>query len=283
MKTKSVKVSQKNWDGILYPVENRKDKVMIVMSGSDGGLEHAGKLSHFLQDNGIPALALGFFKTKHTSKVLDRIPLEIIGSAIDWLKKEGYRRIGIEGVSKGSEYALAAAIAYPELSCVIVKTPGWFYSEGLKNGAPLGTSCWSYQGKELAFTPYKVRKANMLKMLWKHKEFNLLDMNVGKDIEEKSIIPVEQVKAPILILSVAMDTVWPSKESGEKLVSRLEEHRFQYPYKHVCYGHMSHMMMEYCGSEIKYFVKSEKQYPEECAKERIAMGRECVNWIENVW
>lgn len=46
---------------------------------------------------------------------------------------------------------------------------------------------------------------------------------------------------------------------------------------------MSHMMMEYCGSEIKYFVKSEKQYPEECAKERKAMGKECVAWIENVW
>lgn len=51
-----IKVNQENWDGILYPVENRKDKVMIVMSGSDGGLEHAGKLSRFLQDNGIPAL-----------------------------------------------------------------------------------------------------------------------------------------------------------------------------------------------------------------------------------
>lgn len=278
-----IKVNQENWDGILYPVENRKDKVMIVMSGSDGGLEHAGKLSRFLQDNGIPALALGYFKTKHTSKVLDRIPLEIIGSAMDWLKKNGYQKIGIEGVSKGAEYALAAAIAYPELSCVIVKTPSWFYSEGLRSGAPSGTSCWSFQGKELAFTPYKVRKVNMLKMLWEHKEYHVLDMNMGKTVAEESIIPVEQVKAPILILSVAMDTVWPSKESGEKLISRLTEKQFQYPYKHVCYEHMSHMMMEYCGSEIKYFVKSEKQYPEECAKERKDMGKECVDWIENVW
>lgn len=111
----------------------------------------------------------------------------------------------------------------------------------------------------------------------------MIDMNMGKTVAEESIIPVEQVKAPILILSVAMDTVWPSKESGEKLISRLTENQFQYPYKHVCYEHMSHMMMEYCGSEIKYFVKSEKQYPEECAKERKDMGKECVDWIENVW
>lgn len=36
-----IKVNQENWDGILYPIENRKDKVMIVMSRSDGGLEHS--------------------------------------------------------------------------------------------------------------------------------------------------------------------------------------------------------------------------------------------------
>ena len=55
-------------DGVLYPVVGRKDKVMIVLSGSEGGLEHAGKLAKYLQDNGIPALALGYFKTKHSVK-----------------------------------------------------------------------------------------------------------------------------------------------------------------------------------------------------------------------
>lgn len=64
---------------------------------------------------------------------------------------------------------------------------------------------------------------------------------------------VEKVHAPILILSVERDTIWPSGESAE---------------------HMSHMMIEYCGSQIKYFIKSERKYPEKCAEERKEMGKE---------
>lgn len=62
--TEIIKKTLHKADGVLYPVAGRKDKVFIVLSGSEGGLEHAGKLAKHLQDNGIPALALGYFKTK---------------------------------------------------------------------------------------------------------------------------------------------------------------------------------------------------------------------------
>lgn len=146
-----------------------------------------------------------------------------------------------------------------------------------------GTSCWSYQGGELPFTPYKTRQFHMFQMLWKTREFNILEVNTGKKVTEASAIPVEKIHAPILIFSLEKDTLWPSKESGEKLVQRLQEHGFAYPYKHICYEHMGHMMLEHCGSEIKYFIKSERQYPEACAKERQEMVRACVDWIENRW
>ena len=100
------------WDGILYPAGNGKEKIMIVFSGSEGGLEHAGKCCRYLQDNGIDSFALGYYKTKHASKKLDRIPVEIFDEVIKNLKGMGYRRIGVEGVSKGAELALAAAIRY---------------------------------------------------------------------------------------------------------------------------------------------------------------------------
>ena len=128
---KKYEVHEKSWDGILYPVFKEKSKIVITVSGSEGGLEHAGKLARFLQDNGIPALAFGLFKTKHSQRNLARIPLERIYSVIVWLRKNGYHNIAAEGVSKGAEYVLAAAIEFSELSCVIIKTPSWFYSEGL--------------------------------------------------------------------------------------------------------------------------------------------------------
>lgn len=278
-----MKIEQKNWDGILFPVQGRKDKVMIVISGSDGGLEHAGKNAKFFSDNGIPALAFSLFKTKHSPKELSLIPLEQLQSAVAYLRDRGYEKIGVQGVSKGAEYVLAAAIASPDISFVNVRTPSWFYSEGLCKQQPSGSSCWSYQGKELPYTPYKTRKYNLVKELWKYKEFNILAFNTGKTVKPKSIIPVEKIHAPILIQTLQNDTIWPSQESGEKLVERLKENGFSYPYKLTCYEHMSHMMMEYCGSAVQLFFKSEKQYPQECAAEREQMGAETLEWAENIW
>ncbi len=281
--SETIKVILHKADGVLYPVAGRKDKVMIVLSGSEGGLEHAGKLAKYLQDNGIPALALGYFKTKHSVKNLNKIELENIKAAIDWLAGLGYEKIGIEGCSKGAEYAAAAAIAFRELSCLILKIPSWFYSEGMNGTTPSGTSCWSYKGEEIPYTPYKTRKLPVMKEMMKNKEYNILSINTGKKINSASIIPIEKIKAPILMFSTEVDTIWPSKESCEKLEERLNRNQFPYPHKHICFKHMSHMMLENCGKAIKWFIKSERQYPEECARERVIMGQECVDWIEKVW
>ena len=127
------------------------------------------------------------------------------------------------------------------------------------------------------------RKFDMLKMMWKAKEYNILEVNTGKIVLPESIIPIEGIKAPILMFSTSADTIWPSKESCEKLVDRLSKNGFSYPYRHICFEHMSHMMMEYCGSQIKWLIKSEKRYPEECARERKEMGHICLDWIKNTW
>ncbi len=270
-------------DGVLYPVAGRKDKVVITLSGSEGGLEHAEKLAKYMQNHGIPALALGYFKTKHSAKTLNKIELENIKAAINLLTNLGYEKIGIEGCSKGAEYAAAAAIAFHELSCIILKTPSWFYSEGMNGTIPSRTSCWSYKGIEIPYTPYKTRKLPAIKEIIKNKEYNILAINTGKKVNPASIIPIEKIEAPILMFSTEVDTIWPSKESCEKMEERLNSHQFSYPHKHICFNHMSHMMLENCGPEIKWFIKSEKQFPEECARERVMMGQECIIWIEKVW
>lgn len=54
-------------------------------------------------------MAFSLFKTKHTGKVLNMVPVEKVGSAIRWLNEKGYQKIGMDGTSKGTEYTLAAA------------------------------------------------------------------------------------------------------------------------------------------------------------------------------
>lgn len=197
-KAKHYNVNGEDWDGVFYPSNEDKEKAVIVFSGSDGGLEHAGKHAHFLADNGIPALAFALFKTKHTGKSLDMVPIERVKKVINWLKERGYKKIAVDGTSKGAEYAFACALAYPELSCVIVKTPSWFYSEGLKGKEPTGDSCWSKNGKSIPFTPYKTRKINALKYIIKNKEYNILEINSGKKINPESIIPIQDLQVLFL-------------------------------------------------------------------------------------
>ena len=156
-KTITASVQKEGFEAILYPGNGRKDKVMIVMSGSNGGMTLTKQEAEFYHRNGIPSLALALFKTKQTPKELSRVAVEFVEKAAAWLKKLGYKQIGIDGTSKGSEMALIAASLFPELSCVIVRVPSHFVSEGLsgsgKNKAPSGTSCWSYRGEELPYTP----------------------------------------------------------------------------------------------------------------------------------
>jgi hypothetical protein len=81
---------------------------------------------------------------------------------------------------------------------------------------PSRTCCWSYQGKELPFTPYKTRKLPVMKEMMKHKEYNILAINTGKNVNPASIIPIKKIEAPILMFSTEVDTIWPSNENCEK-------------------------------------------------------------------
>lgn len=280
-------IAQNGFEGILFPADNRKDKVVIVVSGSNGGMRMTKDCAEFYSKNGIPALAVALFKTTETPKNLDRIPIEYISSAMAWLKEQGYEKIGIDGTSKESEIALLAASMFPDLSCVIARVPSHFVSEGLvehgKSKSPSGTSCWSYEGKEIPFAPYNAREFNVPKILLKEKQMYLLDINKGKTVTRETLIPIEKIKAPILFLSAVNDTVWPSYESCLYMENYLKEKEFSYPYKHIAFENLSHAMLTEINFIYRLAFKTERQNKEKCAEERIRLKNELLNWVNNVW
>ena len=282
-KTITTSVQMEGFEAILYPGNGRKDKVMIVMSGSNGGMKLTKQEAEFYHRNGIPSLALALFKTKQTPKELSRVPVEFVEKAIAWLIKQGYKQIGIDGTSKGSEMALIAASLFPELSCVIVRVPSHFVSEGLsgsgKNKAPSGTSCWSYRGRELPYAPYRSRTFNILQMFMREKEMHIITCNRDKDITPETLIPIENIKAPILMLSSKHDEVWPSYESAVYMEKKLTEIGFPYTHKHIAYEHMSHAVLTRLPWIYKMAFKSERRHPKECAKDRDALKNELLDWV----
>ena len=280
-------VSENGFEGILFPGDGRKDKVLIVMSGSDGGMTLSRQEAEFYHRNGIPALSLGLFKTKQTPKELSRVPVEYVEAAIQWLKQQGYQKIGIDGTSKGSEMALLAASMFPDLSCVIARVPSHFVSEGLsgsgKNKGPSGTSCWSYHGKELPYAPYRSRKFNILKMLMREKELHIITFNRDKDVTPETLIPIERIQGPVLLLSSMHDEVWPSFESASFMENRLAENGFPFPHKHVAYEHISHAMLTELPWIYKLAFKSERSHPKECEEDRKALRKELLDWVKQTW
>lgn len=144
-------VQENGFEGIFYPDNGNRQKAVIVVSGSNGGMKMTAEIAEFYHKNGVPALAVAMFGTKQTVKRLDRIPIEYIEAAIAWLKEQGYQKIGMDGTSKGSEMTLLCASMFSDISCVITRVPSHFVSERLvangKSKKPSGTSCWRYQGK----------------------------------------------------------------------------------------------------------------------------------------
>ncbi len=280
-------VQAEGFEAILYPGDGRRDKVLIVMSGSNGGMALTRQEAEFYHQNGIPALALALFRTKQTPKALSRVPVEYVERAIGWLKRQGYGRIGIDGTSKGSEMALLAASMFLELSCVIARVPSHFVSEGLsgggKNKSPSGTSCWSWRGVELPFASYRSRTFDIVKMFMREKEMHIITFNRNKDVTPETVIPIERIQAPILMLSSKHDEVWPSFESATLMDGKLTDIGFAWPHRHVAFEHMSHAALTKLPWIYRMAFKSERRHPRECAGDREALRKALLDWVNHTW
>ena len=280
-------VKDDRFEGILFPGNGSKNKALIVMTGSNGGMKITRQCAAFYNQNGIPALALALFGTKGTQPFLDRVPVEYIENAIEWLKKKGYKKIGIDGTSKGSEIALVAASMFSDISCVIVRVPSYFVSEGLigrkKDKRPSGTSCWSYRGKELPYAPYKSRTFDILRILREYRELHIISFNKDKDITPDSLIKIENIKAPILMFSSKNDTVWPSYDYAMYIENKLKKINYSYKYKHVAYKNMSHALLTKLPFIYKLAFKSERNNMAACANERENLKKELINWVHEEW
>lgn len=283
MKRLSRAVVDTNFDGRLYPVSERYDKVVIVLGGSEGGLYLAKKQARWLQAQGMPALAVGYFRTAHTDRTLSLVPLERIEAAITFLQKQGYRRIGVLGISKGAELALVAAAQFSFISCVIAKTPSWYVGEGLAGKAPSGVSSWCYRDVPLAYTPYRLRTFHAVQLILRAGEYHLLPLNTGKRVASASVIPVERIDGPVLVLSTRADTIWPSEVSGNQLTLRLTQSHHPYAFGHICYRHMGHFMLEKPSFIMRLLFRSERRWPQACAHERRQMAATVMDWLEHVW
>ncbi len=279
-------VTTEGFDGVFYPTRYKENAIVFV-SGSEGGIGTGKKMGAYYQALGFSTLALGLFHTEHTNKSLTQVPIEYMERAMEWLKKRGYRRIVVDGISKGSEYVLYASTVIQDITGVIARVPSYFISEGLAAKMPAGKSCWSYKGKELSYTPYKVRKISKIKTLLMEKQFSLISMNKDKIVTEESIIPVEKIRGPLLLMSTRADTIWPCDIYMKKLIRRLSENHFPYEVQYISFEYMSHLLLPMYHKKslvlIRMLFRSERLHPYECVQERKVMEKATLQFLKKTF
>ncbi|MGT2846073.1 acyl-CoA thioesterase/bile acid-CoA:amino acid N-acyltransferase family protein [Streptococcus massiliensis] len=215
----------------FYPENQTALPSIIVLSGSDGRIEKAQNIAQVLASHGFASLALAYFGFEGLAQHLERIPLEIIKDALSFLQAQSQlnsTRIGLYGRSKGAEFALLAATTFPDqISCLVLNSPTNISLEGIKGWKNSKTSSWTYDGQELPYTRFSWRY--FLKEKW-----------LGKSdlpINPASILPVERVEAPLLVIASTCDEIWPATQAAWKIKERASSKTLEIALYPNC-GHM---------------------------------------------
>lgn len=197
---------------------------VVVLGGSEGGLgTGAVREAKALQAEGYAVLQVCYFGCPGTPPKLVEVPLETFARGLAWLRAQpgvDPHRVAIIGGSKGSEAALLAAARDPDLKAVIatmpssVVWPGISYTPSMQPG-------WTEGGKPLPYLPYAIKgPIKSVFDLYNSAVLTLATLPQHAEVE----IPVERIKAPILLVCGEADTLWPSCPMSDQIVARRKAH-----------------------------------------------------------
>ncbi len=223
---------------------------LIVLGGGEGGLSGASYLAAYYASYGYAALAVAYFGAPGLPSEINRIPIEYFKTAVDWLKSQSFskgQRMGITGGSRGAEAALAIASKINEFSAVVADVGNALPLSGYDFSTGQEVSPWTYKGRDLPFQKnlqfgresYRQHPGGVRAFEFKStRNWKILS---NPSAIEAAILPVEDIKAPILFNTAEDDALWPSyplsKVAYERRIAKQTEFKDEfYVYKKV--GHV---------------------------------------------
>jgi len=217
-----------------------------LLSGSNGG--SVDWLAKAIAYHGFSVLDLPYFKYQGLPKELVNIPIEYFEKAIKWINiqktvKKG--KIGLAGGSRGGELALLLASMFDEFKVIV----GWVPAAHLWQGEEYTklVPSWTFKDKPLPYLGELMSKEELNKLysgqITSFREYFLSSLNnLDRSLISKATIKVENIKAPILLISGNDDQTWPSTEFSDMIIKRLKKHNFRYEYKHIAAENAGHMV-----------------------------------------
>ena len=249
-----VPLEQDGLYGFLYfPASGGPFPGVIILGGSGGGLYEW--LAQAFASNGFAALTLAYFNYQDLPPDLMKIPLEYFHKATAWMKAQKAVKpgcLGLAGGSKGGELALLLGATYNDYKVIVAWVPSGYVWQGISQTMQLASS-WSLNGQDLPYLTGVLRPEDIAKYekgeLDSVRHFYSLGLEQADSARvEKAMIPVEKIKAPILLVSSTDDQTWPSAEFSDIIMDKLKKHRHPYEYKHVRYEGGGHQVF------LPYFI-----------------------------
>ncbi|WP_035567701.1 acyl-CoA thioester hydrolase/BAAT C-terminal domain-containing protein [Hymenobacter sp. IS2118] len=231
-----------NTESKLYLGSGRQQPLVVGLGGSEGGnawaSDHWASTRNQLLAQGYAFLAIGYFGAPGTPDTLNKIAVEAVYNAIRAAAQNpavAAGRIAIIGGSRGGDLALLLGSYYPDIDCVVALVPSHAVFPG--HTAHFSTSLWTYQGRELPFVP--VNDAAVPFLMKRDLRGAFTAMLADTVAGNSAAIPVEQIKAPVLLLSATADEIAPTTPMCVKIMARLKRHHFPYAYEHhaIAGGH----------------------------------------------
>lgn len=210
---------------------------VLVLGGSEGGLDGSRPIAQRLAESGYGALALAYFHAPGVPPTLQSVPLEYFTRAIDWLAarpEAAGRRVAVLGGSKGGEAALLIASGDRRICAVVAGAPssvawaGFNPADFISDPGP----SWTRGGKPVPYAPYD-RTAPFK---------GLLDFYTRSlaQAPPEAAIPVEKIAGPVLLISGRQDQLWPSSAMSDAVMARLDAAKFKPVHQHLAYDDAGH-------------------------------------------
>ncbi len=219
-----------------YEAPNNTGRVIITLGGSEGGNQFGNNWSEILNGKGYHVLSLSYFRETGLPHELEEVPLEYMDEALAWLHRNGTRRwefIALVGVSKGAELALLQGSRHEFDSVVAVAPSSVVWQSINQSDYTSRKSSWTLEGKPLEYLPYDFSGG--------FRGIHALYDNAITNTEnaEDVAIPVEKIRAPVLLISGGDDALWPSERMAGLIQERLKAHGKEAEHLHIAEaGHL---------------------------------------------
>lgn len=201
---------------LAIPPEASSGPPLLLLHGSGANTLTSAAIR--FAAHGYTALALQYFGDPNPiPDDLVEIPLEYVGQAIEWLLDHEATTgdaVGVYGYSRGGELALLTGSEFDRIGAVVSMLGSGFVHEGWEgrgiDGSPANTTSWTRNGEPLDYSPYL--------------HLDEIEDALDNDRREAATIPVEQIDAPVVLVSGADDQLWDSHGLQSVAAERLEEH-----------------------------------------------------------